>query len=159
MWYLYYLLMLYKVKISRHHLFPLWRCKTVSIYVHLVFFWTSFSFVQSFSWSAAHELPDICHLTVEMLRGLVPWVAGWLTLHFCSCVACLHVLKIQYITDKIGDDKREENSSLYCQGEQTNITSKWNEISILSSFQGRERCFPPELKKENPVNFHKEKNR
>lgn len=39
---------------------------------------------QWFSLPAAYKLPGICHLTAEMFRGLVHWMAGWLTLpSFC----------------------------------------------------------------------------
>lgn len=45
--------------------------------------------------------------------------------------------------------KKKKNSSLYCPAEQTNIIKKkkWTGISILLSFHGIERCFPPERKK------------
>lgn len=61
--------------------------------MHLAFLWTFYIVVRWFSLSPAHKRPGICHLTVEMFRGLVQWMLGWLTLHGLSCVACLRVPK------------------------------------------------------------------
>lgn len=129
-------------------LFNLWRSK-FSCIIHFRFFflgkyiWTyasSFYFehllvpVQLFSLSPAYQLPGICLLTVEMCRGLVSWLAGWLTLQFCSYGAFLQVLKNYH------RQARKKSCFSCCKTAHATLNSKCNlnwDISIYFTYQYR----------------------
>lgn len=117
----------------------------ILLYQFRIFFagksiWTyasSFSFedflvsVQLFSLSPAYQLPGICLLMVEMCRGLVSWLADWLTLQFCSYGASLHVLKNYY---RQARKKKKSFSLVAKQHMQPKIQNViWTRISLYIS--------------------------